>query len=190
MTPETSAAWTASVYSGDGHETGVGRLPWDPGLMLRSATATSALRSVPYWVGRETDEDEVRRVPVPSALFPNHLDRCPACRVPGTKTSGTVERSALRRGAPARGHYHVLHLIGRHPLLTIRPLSDLLGTINARIRHPEQDLVEHGWLRRIGAQEVPDRASVVVPGDWDSPGLVEITHSGWLRLAAFPGWSR
>ena len=39
----------------------------------------------------------------------------------------------------------------------------------------------------IRVEEVPDRASVVVTSDWDSLGLVEITQSGRLQLAAALG---
>jgi Replication-relaxation len=91
------------------------------------------------------------------------------------------------RHAPGRGRHQVLHLIGRHPFLTIRQLSDLLGTTSRRIRRLEEDLVAGGWLRRIAEEEVPDRASCVARSDWDSLGLVEITSAGRLRLAAFLG---
>ena len=110
------------------------------------------------------------------------LPQLPAGAPDDTQIQGT-----LGGRAPVGGHYQVLHLIGRHPFLTVEQLSDLLGTRTARIRQLERDLVERGWLRRIRVEEVPDRASVVVTSDWDSLGLVEITQSGRLQLAAALG---
>lgn len=98
-----------------------------------------------------------------------------------------VGQGHVGRRAPAGGEYQALHLIGRHPFLTVQQLSDLLGTRAARIRLLEQDMVARGWLRPIQQEEIPRGSGVVDSGDWESLGLVEITQAGRLRLAAALG---
>jgi hypothetical protein len=70
--------------------------------------------------------------------------------VPGPVSGGLVENlhgggatEALRPWQPAVRE-QLLHLIGRHPLLTVDPLADLLGVTGARVRRLENELLESG----------------------------------------------
>ena len=87
---------------------------------------------------------------------------------------------------PAVGE-QLLHLIGRHPLLTVDQLADLLGMTGARVRRLENELIESGWLRRIELDESPDAAARLGHDEWRVLGLVEITFQGRRRLASWLG---
>lgn len=92
----------------------------------------------------------------------------------------------LHRSAPARSHEQLLHLIGRHPCLTVDHLAGLLGTNVHRIRGLESDLIEDGLLRRIEFDELP-RGTDLAYKDFAALGLVEITSKGRRRLAGWLG---
>ncbi len=81
----------------------------------------------------------------------------------------------------------LLHLIGRHPFLTVDQLADLLGMTAARVRRLENELIESGWLRRIELDELPDAAVRLGHDEWRLLGLVEITLQGRRRLASWLG---
>jgi len=49
----------------------------------------------------------------------------------------------------------LLHLIGRHPFMTVDQLANLLRTTKARIRRVELELDESGWLRQIEFTSCP-----------------------------------
>lgn len=86
---------------------------------------------------------------------------------------------------PIRRAEQVLHLVGRHPFLTLDQLAALLGTAPARLSSLEQHLVERGWLRWIPLDELPHDA---IPRDEASRlGCVEITLAGRRQLAAWLG---
>jgi hypothetical protein len=98
--------------------------------------------------------------------------------------------AALQRVAPARSREQLLHLIGRHPCLTVDHLAGLLGTTVHRIRRLETELIEDGLLRRIEFNELPRGARAVTHEDFAALGLVEITSMGRRRLAGWLGVSQ
>ena len=67
----------------------------------------------------------------------------------------------------------MLHLIGRHPLLTAEQLAQLLGTTSARILRLERELVESGYLRPIEMGDFHHNAIVVERETLSSLGLFE-----------------
>ena len=81
----------------------------------------------------------------------------------------------------------LLHLIGRHPFLTVDQLADLLGMNAARVRRLENELIESGWLRRIELDEFPDTPMRLGHDKWRVLGLVEITIQGRRLLASWLG---
>jgi hypothetical protein len=81
----------------------------------------------------------------------------------------------------------LLHLIGRHPFLTVDQLARLFGTTQVRIKGIERDLVEKGWLRRIDLNELPGGALGLGRNEWQALGLVEVTGAGRARLASWFG---
>jgi hypothetical protein len=113
--------------------------------------------------------------------------------------SGSSERSqpqALQAGgrssrrisrSPASAREQVLHFIGRHPLLSVKQLAQLLGLTTTRVRRLERELVETGWVRRIQHDELPDGHVVVGPNEFTRLGLVEVTLVGRRRLASWLG---
>ena len=102
-------------------------------------------------------------------------------------SAGDSWRLDLRRGrAPARSHEQLLHLIGRHPCLTVDHLAGLLGTNVHRIRRLETNLIKDGFLRRIDFDELP-RGRDLAYEDFTALGLVEITSMGRRLLAGWLG---
>jgi hypothetical protein len=81
----------------------------------------------------------------------------------------------------------LLHLIGRHPFLTVDQLAGLFGTTQVRIKGIERELVEKGWLRRIDLEELPGGAMGLGRNEWQALGLVEVTGAGRARLASWLG---
>src|SRR5207253_10808939 len=88
---------------------------------------------------------------------------------------------------PVRGREQLLHLVGRHPFLTVRQLAHLLGTTTARIKRLEQELVECGWLRHIELAELADCGIGTGSDEYSPLGLVEITLAGRRQLAGWLG---
>jgi hypothetical protein len=115
--------------------------------------------------------------------------------LPGVFGNGSQQRYGRRRGAttaraaraPTRGREQVLHLVGRHPLLTAGQIARLLGTSIARIKRLEQELIESGWLRRIELDELPHGGIGLDFHDFGSLCLVEVTLAGRRRLATWLG---
>ena len=68
---------------------------------------------------------------------------------------GGVVRVVLESPAPTRSRERLLHVIGRHPCLTVGQLADLLGTRVDRIRRLEMELIHDGLLRQIDFAELP-----------------------------------
>jgi hypothetical protein len=100
------------------------------------------------------------------------------------RRDGTSEARRISR-APLREQ--LLHLIGRHPFLTVDQLTHLLGTTSARVKRLEHELIACGWLRRIDLDEVPDGAIGLDRDECRALGLVEITIVGRRRLASWLG---
>ena len=90
--------------------------------------------------------------------------------------------------APARSHEQLLHLIGRHPFLTVDQLAVLLGTTVHRVKRLEQELIADGLLRRVDHRELP-RGTTPAYEHFAALGLVEITGTSRRRLAAWLGVS-
>jgi hypothetical protein len=122
--------------------------------------------------------DVVGRAHVPGVIGNKPLQRCRG-------ESGTAHLRPWR--APERGHEQLLHLIGRHPFLTVDQLAHLLTTNTARVKRLEQELVDSGWLRRIDLDELPDSATGVARDECGTLGLVEITVAGRRQLSAWLG---
>lgn len=97
---------------------------------------------------------------------------------------------ALRRRGPARSQEQLLHLIGRHPCLTVDHLANLLGTTVHRIKRLETQLIEDGLLRRIEFYELPRGGTAVNYEDFSGLHLVEISNMGRRRLAGWLGISQ
>jgi hypothetical protein len=106
---------------------------------------------------------------------------------PGGAHKSVTAHYASRWPAPARSHEQLLHLIGRHPCLTVQQVSDLLGTAARRIRRLETDLIEEGSLKRIEFDDLPRGGSLVAHEKFSALGLVEITGVGRRRLAGWLG---
>ncbi len=102
-----------------------------------------------------------------------------------TDENGSIGARSLP--APARSREQLLHLIGRHPCLTVDQLARLLGTSIARIRRLEDELIGDGLLRRIEYGELPRGGTVIAYGEFAALGLVEITSRGRRRLAGWLG---
>jgi hypothetical protein len=104
--------------------------------------------------------------------------------IEGFRENGLNEAPPSRR-APV--WEQVLHLIGRHPFLTVEQLAHLLGTTAARIRRVEQELVGSGSLRQIELDELPADTIGLGSDERRALGLVEITIVGRRRLASWLG---
>ena len=109
---------------------------------------------------------------------------------------GDVQReSDSRRGAatwgleraPGRAREQLLHLVGRHPFLTVVQLAQLLGTTTIRIRRLEDDLVTRGWLRQVELEDLPPGTIGLNCAEIGRLGLVGITLAGRRRLASWLG---
>jgi hypothetical protein len=122
--------------------------------------------------------DVVGRTRVPVAIDNKPLP-------PGSSVVGPAPSYPWR--APRRGYEQLLHLIGRHPFLTIHHLAGLLGTSTSRIRRLQEDLVANNWLRRIELDEVPHSALAIGQDEYIGLGLVEITLAGRRQLALWLG---
>jgi hypothetical protein len=101
--------------------------------------------------------------------------------------SGGVLGPFQGRRGPGRTREQLLHLVGRHPFLTVAQLADLLSMSASRIRRLESELVCSGWLKRVEMEELPP-----VAVDWNQRvfidlGLMEITLAGQRRIAATLG---
>jgi hypothetical protein len=109
---------------------------------------------------------------------------------PSVARQSGPQLAALQRLARARSCEQLLHLIGRHPCLTVEHLAGLLGTTAHRIRRLETELIEDGWLRRIEFDELPLGGSAVTYEDFSGLGLVDITSMGGRLLAGWLGVSQ
>lgn len=103
--------------------------------------------------------------------------------VPATRSAPT----SLGLAGPARSHQQLLHLVGRHPFLSVDQLGQILGTSADRIRRLEQELIDSGLLRCIEFAELPDGALGLPREDWANLGLVEVTMAGRRRVAGWLG---
>jgi hypothetical protein len=85
------------------------------------------------------------------------------------------------------GREQVLHLLGRHPLLTAGQLAILLGTRSARVERLECELIELGWLRAVDVSDLS--ASRLDPErlNFARLVLVDVTRAGRLPLADMLG---
>jgi hypothetical protein len=104
-------------------------------------------------------------------------------RVPYASQRAAAAQTARRWPAPLRRAEQVLHLVGRHPFLTREQLAHLLGTTPARVGRIEQQLVELGWLRQIGPEDVPEDAVDLRQTEARALGLAELTMAGYRQLA-------
>jgi hypothetical protein len=77
----------------------------------------------------------------------------------------------------------ILHLLGRHPLLTVRQVGLLLGMTRHRIEHFEHEMIEIGWLRAVDLVERGGIGLDLESGGFARLGLVEVTIAGRRRLA-------
>lgn len=89
--------------------------------------------------------------------------------------------------APARSREQLLHLIGRHPFLTVDQLARLLGTAVDRVRRLENELIGEGLLRLVAFEELPRAGTGVTREELSALGLVEVTSMGRRRVAAWLG---
>jgi len=106
---------------------------------------------------------------------------------PHTRATACGTPCAARWPAPTRNYEQLLHLIGRHPCLTINQLAVLLGTGVDRIRRLERELIEQTLLRRIGFEELPPGATPFSCEEFTALGLVEITSKGRRQVAGWLG---
>jgi Replication-relaxation len=106
---------------------------------------------------------------------------------PHTGPSARGTPHIVRWPAPARSREQLLHLIGRHPCLTVDQLAMLLGTALGRVRRLEGELIEDGFLRRIGFEELPPGATSFGCEQLEALGLVEITAMGRRQVAGWLG---
>lgn len=109
----------------------------------------------------------------------------------GTTTRSAIaharQRNALESTDRAGAHRdQVLHLLGRHPLLTVDQLALLLGRTSSQIRRVERELSEIGWLQPTGLGE---RSIDLAFGSRrvSQLGLVELTNQGRRRVADMLG---
>jgi hypothetical protein len=106
------------------------------------------------------------------------------------KSGSDSRRGAARGGrerAPGRAREQLLHLVGRHPFLTVVQLAQLLGTTTKRIRRLEDDLVTRGWLRHVELEDLQPGSIGLNCADIGRLGLVEITLAGRRQLASWLG---
>lgn len=103
------------------------------------------------------------------------------------RATGLESSSVVRSPAPARTDEQMLHLLGRHPCLTVHQLALLLGTGVDRIRRLQRGLIEDGLVRRIWVEELPRGASPFGCDEFAALGLVEITIKGRRRAAGWLG---
>ena len=104
-----------------------------------------------------------------------------------SRAEGESSRSGRSGRAPGRTREKLLHLVGRHPFLTVAQLARLLDTTGARVRRLEDDLVACGWLRRVFLEEVQSLDLKVTGTEFDKLGLVETTLAGRKLLAGWLG---
>src|SRR5947209_14489244 len=92
------------------------------------------------------------------------------------------------KGRPARrSRDQLLHVIGRHPCMTVEQLARLLGAPVDRVKRLEHELIQEGLLRRIEFGEVPRGGTALTYEEFAALGLVEITSTGRRRLAGWLG---
>ncbi len=97
-------------------------------------------------LGWERVADVVGRARLPGLVAASALRSVP----------GDGRRQASRSWrAPVGRREQLLHLIGRHPFMTVDQLANLLRTTKARIRRVELELDESGWLRQIEFTSCP-----------------------------------
>jgi hypothetical protein len=110
-----------------------------------------------------------------------------SARVGGSATSAlvTVGRNGAVGHLGRSDREQVLHLLGRHPLLTMGQLARLLGTTRGRIEGLEREMVDLGWLRTLDVGDL--RVSGLDLGEFAPLGLVELTNVGRRRLADMLG---
>src|SRR5262249_29871395 len=77
----------------------------------------------------------------------------------------------------------ILDLVGRHPFLTLDQLTELLGVGRDRARRLRALLVQQGWTRAVGSDELPQEALGKRAHDIDALGFTELTRAGRRALA-------
>ena len=135
-------------------------------------------------------QGESSNLPVRVVAFEDLVKRKkPTCRNLGhdarvhqAPLEATTRRTPLGR-APTGGRDQVLHLVGRHPFLSVQQLAALLGTTTARIRQLEDDLMDDGFLRHLTPADLSGGTTDVC----EKLGIAEITQGGRMRLAALLG---
>jgi len=110
------------------------------------------------------------------------------------RVGGSVKRALVgqRRGTTPSpvgrsGRDQVLHLVGRHPLLTVRQLADLLGAPRGRIERFERELIERDLLRALDDSDLGASGLDLDALASSRLGLVEVTDAGRRRLADMLG---
>src|SRR5262249_17083125 len=103
---------------------------------------------------------------------------------------GGVVRVVLESPAPTRSRERLLHVIGRHPCLTVGQLADLLGTRVDRVRRLEMELIHDGLLRQIDFAELPPGGTGLTCDEFALLGLVEATKKGQRLTASWLGLGR
>ena len=139
---------------------------------------TAAWRALIARVARR-DEAELPRVRVV-----NWSEVC--ARLGGSVTHPLVWaqwRRTARTESGTSGRNELLHLLGRHPLLTVAPLAHLLGIPRARIERLERELTERGWLRALEGTDLSASGLDLKLSEFARLGLVEVTSIGRRRLA-------
>jgi hypothetical protein len=102
--------------------------------------------------------------------------------------TGAGDQARVRPTTVAQsGREQVLHLLGRHPLLTVRQLADLLRTTRARIERWEREMIDLDWLRPVVPGELRGIALDHESLELARLGLVEVTSAGRRRLADLLG---
>jgi hypothetical protein len=98
-------------------------------------------------------------------------------------TSGQQVPTVSRTGPEATDCQRVLDLVGRHPCLTLRQLSGLLGVPVYRARRTRDDLIARGWLCGIPTTDIPQATTAALPDEPSGLGLSEPTPRGRSVLA-------
>ena len=104
----------------------------------------------------------------------------------GSATSALVARERrVPRSMPIvqSGREQVLHLLGRHPLLTVGQLARLLGTTRRRIKRFERELTELGLARLVDSGDLRSVGLDLASNEFAQLGLVELTGAGRRALA-------
>lgn len=102
----------------------------------------------------------------------------------------THGRADRRLGHRRRRADEMLDLIGRHPLLTIKQLADLLGVTPRRVLYLRNCLIQQGLVRLLGVSDLGPCAQGRRPGNRvPLADLAELTDAGRRQLARQLGMS-